>query len=386
MDDPAAETEQDAIRRFLALRERLHSQGLTAEIEAINDWLPRVRDQRMAAEMAKLLGFYWLRQGRYAEAIEFSERAAINLPLDADVAYNVIFALFQSQRWVDVVARAKQALETHPNNFEFCNILSATLGALDRLDEAHEYGTRSLRLKDAIAREPAFDLSRVPVPPFDPAAPRRNIIAFSLFGADRRYTEGAMMNVRAARFIYLGWTCRFYIDDSVPHPVVQALSAEGAQVVSVTGLPSETYGTLWRFLVANDSEVSRYIIRDADSVVNIRESVAVDEWLQSNRHFHLMRDHYDHSELILAGMWGGVRGALPPLVPAIRAWLANSRQLPGKTTDQVFLRECLWPTVRQSVLAHDSQFAFGETRDFPSVGRLPPGFWVGCDGRKMFAR
>jgi hypothetical protein len=36
--------------------------------------------------MAKLLGFYWLRRGRYAEAIEFSERAAANLPLDADVA------------------------------------------------------------------------------------------------------------------------------------------------------------------------------------------------------------------------------------------------------------------------------------------------------------
>ena len=217
-----------------------------------------------------------------------------------------------------------------------CNILSATLGALDRLDEEHEYGTRSLCLKDAVAREPAFDLSRVPVPPFDSADPRRNIIAFSLYGADPCYTEGAILNARAARFIYLGWTCRFYIDDSVPRPVVQGLSGEGAQVMSVNGLPSATYGTLWRFLVANDDEVSRYIIRDADSVVNIRESVAVDEWLQSNRHFHLMRDHYDHSELVLAGMWGGVRGALPALVPAIRTWLANARQVPGKTTTRYF--------------------------------------------------
>ena len=113
MDDPAADTEQDAIRRFLALREGLRSQGLTTEVEAIKDWLPQVRDPRMIGEMAKLLGFYWLRRGRYAEAIEFSERAAATL-LDADVAYNVIFAQFQSQRWDDVVARAKQALEIHP--------------------------------------------------------------------------------------------------------------------------------------------------------------------------------------------------------------------------------------------------------------------------------
>ena len=45
-----------------------------------------------------------------------------------------------------------------------------------------------------------------------------------------------------------------------------------------------------------------YWVRDADSVVNVREKVAVEEWLASTRHFHLMRDHYDHSELVLAGM------------------------------------------------------------------------------------
>ena len=86
MDNSAAATEQAAIRRFLALCEGLRSQGLTAEIEAIKNWLPLVRNLRMAGEMAKLLGFYWLLRGRYAEAIEFSERAAANLPLDADVA------------------------------------------------------------------------------------------------------------------------------------------------------------------------------------------------------------------------------------------------------------------------------------------------------------
>ncbi len=156
--------------------------------------------------------------------------------------------------------------------------------------------------------------------------------------------------------------------------------------MSVNGLPSDTYGTLWRFLVANDNEVSRYIIRDADSVVNIRESVAVDECSNPTATSTLCATTMTTRSLVLAGMWGGVRGALPALVPAIRAWLANARQLPGRQPTEVFLREFLWPTIRQSVLAHDSRFGFGETRDIPSVGRLPPGFWVGCDGRKMFGR
>jgi hypothetical protein len=128
------------------------------------------------------------------------------------------------------------------------------------------------------------------------------------------------------------------------------------------------------------------VLRDADSLINVRERVAVDAWLDSGRHFHVMRDHYDHAELVLAGMWGGVRGALPPLVPAIRAWFAGARHVVGHTAGQESLRQVLWPTIRQSVLTHDSQFDFGEHADFPAVGRLPPGWWVGCDWARMLPK
>ena len=124
-------------------------------------------------------------------------------------------------------------------------------------------------------------------------------------------------------------------------------------------------------------------MRDADSVVNVRECVAVEEWLASDRHFHVMRDNYEHGELILAGMWGGVRGALPPIGPWAQQYLASRTDLPGRTADQEFLRSQLWPTIRTSVMTHDSQFSFGERRDFPAVGRLPAGCFVGCDGRVM---
>ncbi len=91
-----------------------------------------------------------------------------------------------------------------------------------------------------------------------------------------------------------------------------------------------------------------------------------------------MRDHYDHCELVLAGLWGGVRGALPSMQHAMQAWTALQTRVLGRTTDQEFLRAALWPTIRQSVLVHDSQFAFGPVAPFPVVGTMPPGCWVGC--------
>ena len=42
--------------------------------------------------------------------------------------------------------------------------------------------------------------------------------------------------------------------------------------------------------------------RDSDSLLNIREKKAVDEWIKSDKSFHIMRDHKYHKTRILAGM------------------------------------------------------------------------------------
>jgi hypothetical protein len=67
----------------------------------------------------------------------------------------------------------------------------------------------------------------------------------------------------------------------------------------------------------------------------------------------------------------------PGLLDEVRAFVSDARFSRGRTADQEFLRDRLWPTMRQSVLVHDSQFAFGERRDFPAVGGLLPGRTLG---------
>ena len=47
-----------------------------------------------------------------------------------------------------------------------------------------------------------------------------------------------------------------------------------------------------------------YIARDLDSRFTDREQAAVVEWLNSNKSFHIMRDHPLHINAILAGTWG----------------------------------------------------------------------------------
>jgi len=59
---------------------------------------------------------------------------------------------------------------------------------------------------------------------------------------------------------------------------------------------------LWRFSVAGDDSVDRYIVRDVDSRLNARERFAVEEWIVSGNPLHLMRDHPYHVAPIM-GMY-----------------------------------------------------------------------------------
>lgn len=88
--------------------------------------------------------------------------------------------------------------------------------------------------------------------------------------------------------------------------------------------------------MAEDPTVGRFLARDCDSVVNARERAAVDERLRSPAWFHAMRDFPSHTDLLLAGMWGGVAGVLPPLARLLEGFTFDPLTQ-SRTADQRFL-------------------------------------------------
>lgn len=119
----------------------------------------------------------------------------------------------------------------------------------------------------------------------------------------------------------------------------------------------------------NDGAAWRFLIRDADSIVNSREQSAVTARLASDRAFHVMRDNWSHTELVLAGMWGGVGGILPPGTGPLENFTGEGPL--NRRADQWFLRDRVWPTIRQSVLTHDRHYRVLDAVDFPEGSDLP---------------
>ena len=324
---------------------------------------------------SKLLCLYLYSKGDYLSV----ERVLLNLvdqfPGDPENLENLGVVYRKMNRIEEAVGWLEKAVARAPERANCHDALAHCFGRLGEMGKCRQHGRTSLQLKDkqSLERGVRHPLPSGSPPPFSYQG--NNIIAFSLWGSQPRYLRGAERNARLIPDLYPGWKARIYHDDSVPRETIELLDGLGVERVRMARPENFFDGLFWRFLPASDPGVDRFLVRDIDSVVNVKERVAVDQWLGSDRFFHVMRDYYSHTELILAGMWGGVGGILPPLDRLLAEFRPGTRAT--ETFDQVFLRLAVWPTISQSVMVHDRLFDLPGTLSFPELGQLPPGQHIG---------
>ena len=123
-----------------------------------------------------------------------------------------------------------------------------------------------------------------------------------IFQTPDMYCLGALENIKLKNILYPDWTLRYYLDNTVPKNLIDQLKEKNVEIIDMTG--SKIPGMFWRFLVMNDPKVNTFIVRDIDSRLNLREKLAVSEWMESDKIMHVMRDHPHHYYKILGGMWG----------------------------------------------------------------------------------
>ncbi len=323
---------------------------------------------------AKIAGYQHFRRRNLPQAALLMTRVLAREPSTENIVNLAV--LHRDAGNLDAAVAVLTARQAELEPIRFHDMMCSCLGHLRRFDEARQHGTESLRLKDAgVPAVPPRDFAITGV---DLANRARQVIAFSLYGTDQKYVLGAVNNAVVARYLYPGWTARFYVDESLPAEVRRVLTQNGAQVAAVNGLPAADYGLFWRFLVEDDPNVGVYVVRDVDSVVTVKERSAVAAWLRSSRAFHVMRDNIQHSELMLAGMWGAHRGNLGPMAPKVQAFVsAIGVKANFVHRDQHFLRSEIWPIVRQSVFVNDETFGFGETHPYDPDYALPAAMHIG---------
>jgi len=200
----------------------------------------------------------------------------------------------------------------------------------------------------------------------------RKVISFNLWGNNPTYTIGAIKNAEQAKNIYPDFECWFYIhQETVPQEIINKLQKfDNVKIILKNGDLNICKPMMWRFESIDDPEVEIMMSRDTDSRFWLREKLAVEEWLQSGKLFHIMRDHPEHKPKISGGMFGTRK------IPEITNWKvlmdnfyqSNSYGYVQKNYgyDQNFLEEFIYPKIKDNSIIHASFFKYEEhAKDFP---------------------
>lgn len=176
----------------------------------------------------------------------------------------------------------------------------------------------------------------------------KKIVSFCLYGNSKIYQKGAVKNSKLVKEIYPGWTARFYVGNDVPPEVKTKLLENDAEVIEFN-IEEGMNPILTRFLPFEDSSVEIWISRDCDSRLSWREKAAVDEWIDSGKTFHVMRDSHNHYYAILAGMFGVNNSQMLDKGHRISVNLFYS-----EGDDQHYLEKNLWGIFSGDLLCHDT--------------------------------
>ena len=192
----------------------------------------------------------------------------------------------------------------------------------------------------------------------------KKLITFSLWGDNPKYTIGAIKNAILAKEIYPGWTCRYYVGKSVPQDILESLeSLNNTEIIKINE-DGNWSGMFWRFYPSSENDVEVMISRDCDSRLNLREKAAVDEWLISDKGFHIMRDHPHHGTEILGGMWGVKQS----VIKNIKELINNFTKGEFWQVDQIFLKQIIYPMVKDNSMVHDEFHQYNnDKKPFPTV-------------------
>ena len=185
------------------------------------------------------------------------------------------------------------------------------------------------------------------------------VISMSLYGSDPRCTRGAIENAKLIDKVFPGWKLRIYLCNvssrGVPSDIVNQLKTLNVDLVFMNPSTTAVKPMMWRFLVADDITIDRFIVRDLDSRLISRDATEVERWIQSGKAFHCIRDHSGQVGWpVSGGLWGGIPSKLHLIVKNDTFDIKMGKFGSSFFKDMEFLRDVVWPQVKNDTYCSDS--------------------------------
>lgn len=233
----------------------------------------------------------------------------------------------------------------------------------------------------------------------------KKVISFCLYGTNATYILGMKENILLASQYFPEWIVRIYYNSTVPEKYIVEFKNLKAECILKENLGRNKMnweGMFWRWMPLDDNDVAIWISRDADSRLSKREADIVNQWMQSGKTLHCIRDHKCHYHAIMGGMFGinnksfHAKYKFKKISDIISDLYKYYKERPYNV-DQEFLNSQVWNLLKDDVMAHISNKGrriYNSDIEIPSVPdfigkqyridrELPTESIVNCDNESL---
>ena len=132
----------------------------------------------------------------------------------------------------------------------------------------------------------------------------KKVISFSLYGSNDLYCLGLIENIDIINEKYNDWQIYVYYNN-IPDRILNIIkNKSNTYLFECVHNGYKWEGMFWRFYPIESNDIDIFLSRDADSRITDREMGLINDWIQSNKAFHIIRDHPYHGIPILGGTFG----------------------------------------------------------------------------------
>lgn len=198
----------------------------------------------------------------------------------------------------------------------------------------------------------------------------KRAISYCVWGDQNLYNYGLYENALLLPKIFPGWEMIIYYTKTANLKVIKELNnMENVKCFEID-IPDTFRNSMLRFMAGFAKNYDATIFRDADSRLLKRDFSAVQEWLKSNKPFHIMRDHPNHGNKISAGLWGVRNRFFVKHLEIKNKYFEylQDKNLKKWTIDEQFLQKEVYPYVNQNNSIIHASFHRKEiwAKDFPN--------------------
>lgn len=183
------------------------------------------------------------------------------------------------------------------------------------------------------------------------------VFTFTIFGSSDKYCKGLLRNIELIHEQFPDFFIYIYIGNDVPDYLIEQLKNEKNVKLIFTD-ETGMVNKLYRFFAIDDNDVDIMFVRDADSRVLERDASTIHDFLQSDKLFHIVRDHPNHFHRIMACSLAIKKPLLNQPIRSIFNEYRKHYEVNTFWNDQDFLAAVFYPHVLPVAMIHDDLQTF----------------------------